>query len=114
MVCERVVADDWLVSINGNRYSVLCQLSGQTVQVVREADRWVTWHRRQVVAEHAALGGLAKLVMLPEHGPGAFTRNAHKRRSTPRVHEPQKPGRQVEMRDLAICEHLGNALSEAA
>jgi hypothetical protein len=36
MVRDRVVADDWLVSIDGNRYSALFVLIGKTVQVVRE------------------------------------------------------------------------------
>ena len=36
MVRERVVAEDWLVSIDGNRYSVPFVLIGKTVQVVRE------------------------------------------------------------------------------
>ena len=36
MVRERVVADDWLVSLEGNRYSVPFGLIGKTVQVVRE------------------------------------------------------------------------------
>jgi hypothetical protein len=33
---DRVVADDWLVSIDGNRYSVPFMLIGKTVQVVRQ------------------------------------------------------------------------------
>jgi hypothetical protein len=35
MVRERVVADDWLVSIDSNRYSVPWRLIGETVHVVR-------------------------------------------------------------------------------
>ena len=110
MVRERVVADDWLVSIDGNRYSVPCRLIGQTVQVVREADNWVIRHRGAVVAEHAVRSGRAQLVMLPEHGPGALARNPRQRRSSPTMRVPAEDGRNVEVRDLAVYD----ALSEAA
>jgi hypothetical protein len=35
MVRHRAVAEDWLVSIDGNRYPVPFALIGKTVQVVR-------------------------------------------------------------------------------
>ena len=44
MVRERKVAEDWLVSIDANRYSVPFALIGKTVQISREADRWVIRH----------------------------------------------------------------------
>jgi transposase len=123
MVRERVVAEDWLVSIEGNRYSVPFALIGQSVQVVREGGCWVMRHRGQVVAEHAVLGGRAQLSVRPEHGPGAATRNARKRYATHLA--DQQPatgaglvvdtGREVEVRDLAIYEQLlGAELLEAA
>lgn len=34
MVRDRVVADDWLVSLDANRYSVPFALIGKTLQVV--------------------------------------------------------------------------------
>lgn len=37
---DRVVADDWLVAIDANRYSVPCRLIGKTVQVVRSDGVW--------------------------------------------------------------------------
>lgn len=114
MVRDRVVATDWLVSIDGNRYSVPCRLIGQTVQVVRQEDRWVIRHRGQIVAEHAVLGGRARLAMLPEHGPGAIGRNVRKRQSTPRLGERSDVGREVEVRDLSVYERLSSTLSEAA
>lgn len=114
MVRDRVVADDWLVSIDNNRYSVPCRLIGQTVQVVRQNDRWVIRHRGEVVAEHTVLTGRARLAMLPEHGPGAIGRNARKRLSTPRLGERLDVGREVEVRDLSIYEQLSTTLSEAA
>ncbi len=42
---ERVVADDWLVSIDANRYSVPWRLIGKTVQVVRVGASWQISHR---------------------------------------------------------------------
>lgn len=120
MIRERVVAEDWLVSIDGNRYSVPCRLIGQTVQVAREVDRWVIRHRGQIVAEHALLEGRAQLAVHPEHGPGAASRNARQRYATPRQSMDAASGRhEVEVRDLAIYDHLSNetgaaALSEAA
>jgi hypothetical protein len=119
MVRERVVAEDWLVSIDGNRYSVPCRLIGQTVQVAREVDQWVIRHRGQVVAEHAVLEGRAQLAVRPEHGPGAASRNARQRYATPRPSTAADAVRhEVEVRDLAFYEHLStggaSSLSEAA
>ena len=115
MVRERVVAQDWLVSIDSNRYSVPCRLIGQTVQVVREADRWVIRHRGQIVAEHPVLAGRAQLSVQPGHGPGAASRNARQRYGSPQNATMQASGHEVEVRDLAIYEQLSVAtLSEAA
>jgi hypothetical protein len=116
MVRERVVAEDWLVSIDSNRYSVPCRLIGQTVHVVREADRWVIRHRGQVVAEHAVLDGRAQLSVRPEHGPGAASRNARSRYGKPRAMSREPAGlNDVEVRDLGVYDRLGGtALSEAA
>jgi len=116
MVRDRVVADDWLVSIDSNRYSVPCRLIGQTVQVVRETDRWVIRHRGQIVAEHAVLDGRSQLSVRPEHGPGAAARNARQRYGKPRHPTAvQASAQEVEVRDLAVYDQLsGRTLSEAA
>jgi transposase len=116
MVRERVVAEDWLVSIDSNRYSVPCRLIGQTVHVVREADRWVIRHRGQVVADHAVLDGRAQLSVRPEHGPGAASRNARSRYGKPRAMSREPAGlHDVEVRDLGVYDRLGGTnLSEAA
>jgi hypothetical protein len=118
LVRERVVAEDWLVSIDGNRYSVPCRLIGKTVQVVREIDRWVIRHRGQVVAEHTVLEGRAQLAVIPQHGPGATSRNVRQRYGTPRRTAAAADRDEVEVRDLGIYEHLATtgaaALSEAA
>lgn len=113
MVRERVVADDWLVSIDGNRYSVPFGLIGKTVQVVREGGSWVMRHRGAVVAQHTVLAGRAQLSVRPEHGPGAAARNARQRYAAPRTSATVDPLREVEVRDLAIYERLiGSELAE--
>lgn len=104
---ERVVADDWLVSIDTHRYSVPWRLIGQTVTVVRVGGCWQISHRGAVVAEHAVLAGRHQFSVKPEHGPGAAARNARKRYGD-RVagNEPQAAERlhAVELRDLAVYE----------
>ena len=118
MVRERVVADDWLVSIDANRYSVPFGLIGKTVQVVRQGGVWVIRYRGAVVAEHAVLAGRAQLSVRPEHGPGAVLRNARKRYaevSDLNRSSDDGGGREVEVRDLAIYEQLFESdLREAA
>jgi len=109
MVRDRVVADDWLVSIDGNRYSVPFGLIGKTVQVVREGGSWVVRHRGAVVAEHAVLGGRAQLSVRPEHGPGAAARNARQRYAAPRAAVAAEPAGDVEVRELALYERLFGA-----
>lgn len=108
MVRDRIVADDWLVSIDANRYSVPFALIGKKVQVVRQGGSWVIRHRGAVVAEHPVLAGRAQLSVQPEHGPGAAPRNVRQRHGS---RPPQSPvsvdlSRDVEVRDLAIYEHL--------
>jgi len=110
-----VVADDWLVSIDGNRYSVPFVLIGKTVQVVREGGSWIIRHRGAVVAEHAVLAGRGQLSVCHGHGPGAAARNARQRYSAPRSSATTDPVREVQVRDLAIYERLiGVELVEAA
>ncbi len=111
MVRERVVAEDWLVSIEGNRYSVPFALIGKTVQVVREGGHWIVRHRGGVVAEHPALTGRAQLSVRPEHGPGAALRNARKRYAELPVSgmHAVDTAEDVEVRDLATYEQLMEA-----
>jgi transposase len=104
-VRERVVAGDWLVAIEGNRYSVPFRLIGRTVQIVREGARWVIRHQGAIVAEHALLAGCGGLSVDPAHGPGAAVRNARKRYAElPAPHRPIE--RDVEVRDLLVYEQL--------
>lgn len=108
-VRERVVAGDWLVAIDANRYSVPFALIGQTVQVVREADHWLIRHRGRVVAKHPALTGRSQLSVRPEHGPGAVARNARIRfaqGTSARGERHHEIGREVEVRDPALYDRL--------
>ena len=105
-VRERVVADDWLVAIDSNRYSVPCRLIGKRVQVVRTGGQWQIRYGGQLVAEHPVLAGHYQLSVLAEHGPGALARNARQRFSSPRADGPQQTTGTVQVRDLAIYEQL--------
>jgi len=112
MVRDRVVADDWLITLAGHRYSVPYALIGRTVQVIREGEQWVVRHQGQVVAQHAVLTDGAQWSVDPAHGPGAALRNARKRYAeaiAPAdgvIERGAIAGRDVEVRDLAVYEHL--------
>jgi transposase len=118
MVRERKVAEDWLVSIDANRYSVPFALIGKTVQVSREADRWVIRHAGRIVAEHEVLAGRYQLSVKPEHGPGALPRNQRQRfaaAGTRAAAADPNAEREVQIRDLDVYEQLlGTELREAA
>ena len=108
---ERVVANDWLVAIDTNRYSVPWRLIGKTVEVVRVGGYWQISHRGQIVAEHAVLAGRHQLSVNPAHGPGAVARNARKRFSEEAAaNEPNSAGadlsQAVEVRDLGVYDQL--------
>lgn len=100
----RVVADDFLVSLDSNRYSVPFRLLGRTVEVQRREGRIVIRYHGAVVAEHDELLGRHQMRLLPEHGPGAIARNPRQPRLR-HVDRPQRPRADdlaVEVRDLAV------------
>ena len=104
----RIVADDFLVSLDTNRYSVPFTLIGHTVEVERRDGQVRILHRGRLVAAHEELVGRHQLRVLPEHGPGAVARNARLRSSTPVGPPPATGGDtlQVEQRDLAHYDAL--------
>jgi transposase len=107
----RVVASDWLVTIDTNRYSVPWRLIGRSVEVLRVGAAWHIRHRGALIAEHAVLPGRYALSVKPEHGPGAVARNARKRYTGSAmlsVNEPASGERfaVVEQRDLTTYEQL--------
>src|SRR6266536_1314280 len=103
----RIVAEDYLVNVDTNRYSVPFTLIGQTVEVLRRAGQLVIFHRGARVAEHPELPGRHQLRLLPEHGPGASARTARRLQSTRPSRPPATPRLlDVEVRDLALYEAL--------
>jgi transposase len=99
----RIVASDFLVSLDTNRYSVPFRLIGQAVEVVRAGGEVRIHHRGQLVAQHAELLGRHEVRVLPEHGPGAIARNGRKGSTiAPRRNIPESL--EVEVRDLATYE----------
>lgn len=103
----RRVAEDDLVSLDTNRYSVPCTLIGQTVEVERGAETVRVDHRGTLVASHPRLEGTHRLVILPEHGPGALARHPRRLHATAPPATPRpEPLPEVEVRDLAVYEQL--------
>jgi transposase len=102
---SRVVAEDWLVAIDANRYSVPWRLIGKSVDVVRVGDTWQISYQGEVVAEHPVLDGRHQLHVDPAHGPGAVSRNARTRFSDPSAPTASVP-HDIEVRDLAVYEQL--------
>lgn len=112
---SRVVASDWLVSIDANRYSVPWRLIGATVEVFRVGGHWQIRHRGAVVAEHPVLTGRYGLSVNPEHGPGALARNARTRyaesaRLAAEAPATAEPFAAVEQRDLSVYEQMLEAV----
>jgi transposase len=102
---SRVVASDYLISFETNRYSVPFTLIGQTVEVHRQGEVLAIFHRGEVVARHRVLTGQHQLAILPEHGPGALARTVRQRRSTLlELRRPLLTSPEVEHRDLAWYE----------
>jgi len=103
----RIVADDYLVSFQTNRYSVPYRLIGKAVEVLALGDTLRIEHGGQAVAEHPRLAGKHQMRILPEHGPGPAARNARQRYAHPApVAELNRwvgPD-EVEVRDLAVYE----------
>jgi transposase len=103
---SRIVASDYLVSFETNRYSVPFSLIGQTVEVERQGGHVVLYHRDRPVAHHEIPAGKYQLVQRPEHGPGAVARNVRRRFATANGTDAREAVHEVEVRDLALYEHL--------
>jgi transposase len=105
---SRIVAGDYLVSVETNRYSVPFPLIGRVVEVTRRDGEIRILHRSELVAVHRELPGKYGVRIDPAHGPGALARTTRQRRSTPwPVDRPDRPAHEdVEIRDLAIYDTL--------
>ncbi len=106
----RVVAEDFLVSLDTNRYSVPFRFIGRTVTVQRREGRVVIQYQGQVVADHPELPGRHQVRVVPEHGPGAVARTTRR----PHLHAVERVTRPrtmptVEVRDLAVYEACAQA-----
>lgn len=102
---RRIVAEDYLVSFETNRYSVPFRLMGQEVEVRRRQGQLELRHRGTLVATHAILAGKYQVVILPEHGPGPIARTQRTLRTTPAPPRPVTPV-DVVIRDLQVYEAL--------
>jgi transposase len=106
----RVVAEDFLVNLDTNRYSVPFRFIGRTVTVQRREGRVLIRYQEQLIAEHAELPGRHQVRLLPEHGPGAVARNTRQ----PQLHAVERVAQPwsmppVEVRDLAVYEACAQA-----
>ena len=103
---SRLVASDYLVSFDTNRYSVPFHPIGQAVEVEPKTEAIHIYQRGKLVATHPRVGGRYQLSIYPEHGPGAAARNARRRRSSLPPPGHSTPFADVEVRDLAVYEQL--------
>jgi transposase len=105
---SRIVASDYLVSLDTHRYSVPFTLIGETVEVKRCTDVVQIFHRGELIATHRRLPGKYGLSIQPEHGPGAIARNVRRRSSSVALGEldGHQHAAQVEIRDLGVYEQL--------
>lgn len=107
---SRIVAEDYLVSLATNRYSVPCRFIGQRVEVQRRGETIHIFHRDQEIATHAVLPGQHQFRIRPEHGPGAIARTTRQRRSTVSgLGSVTRMLPAVEVRDLACYEAVCGA-----
>lgn len=108
LAVSRIVADDYLVSFDTNRYSVPFHLISKPVTVQTDAGELVIRHQDREVARHPVLAGKHQMRILPEHGPGALARNRRQRIAQPEVRLLNRwfGPPEVEVRDLAAYEQV--------
>lgn len=106
---SRIVASDYLVSFETNRYSVPFTLIGQTVEVEAPDTQVGIFHRGTLVATHPRLLGHHQFHILPEHGPGALQRSQRRQRPSPfAATAAYHTFPDVEIRDLALYDTLAH------
>jgi transposase len=110
---SRIVASDYLVSFQTNRYSVPFALIGQTVELQVRDGQLLIHHRGRCVAEHPLLSAQHQLRILPEHGPGAIARNVRQRFALAGAASVPAYQNDVQVRDLALYEQLAVLASVA-
>jgi transposase len=105
---SRIVASDYLVSVETNRYSVPFNLIGQTVEFQRTGSVLTFYHHDRAVAQHQIADGHHQVKILPEHGPGAIARKARCASSPSPAHGRAALLEEVEVRDLSLYERLSD------
>jgi hypothetical protein len=110
---SRLVATDYLVTFDTNRYSVPFHLIGQAVEVERHSSGVRIYHRGELAAEHPQLSGRYQLSIQPQHGPGAAARNVRRKLSSLPSTASSDHFSEVEIRDLAIYEQLAGETAAA-
>ncbi len=106
---SRIVASDYLVSFDTNRYSVPFSLISQTVEVEVADEQVRVFHRGALVAMHPRLLGQHQFHILPEHGPGAVQRSQRRQRPSPFAATTAHAAfPEVEIRDLALYDALAH------
>jgi len=104
---SRIVAEDWLVSFQTNRYSVPFSLIGKTVSVEPCGNEVRIYHHDDLIAVHELRQGRYEMSIRPEHGPGAIARNARKPHGLGASTTQLIPTlSEVEVRDLSVYEQL--------
>jgi transposase len=106
----RTVANDCMVSLDTNRYSVPWRLVGSTVEISVVQHQVRVFHRGSLVACHRLLTGRHEMIRDPEHFRGLLRLDAERKRagSTAVVGDLLWPIPQVEVevRDLAVYESV--------
>jgi transposase len=104
MCLNRIVASDYLVTVDTKRYSVPFRLIGEAVEVERSAGEIRLYHGGELVARHPQLPERHHLSILPEHGPGALRRS--RKHSSIAARTGSAGVEEVEIRDLQVYEEL--------
>ncbi len=104
----RSVANDCLVTLDTNRYSVPWRLVGERLEVSVVQQRVQLFHRGKIVATHALCSGRHQVIRDPEHFRGLFRTESSRRRPATAPASPQGlwcvSVPEVEVRDLAVYE----------
>jgi transposase len=102
----RQVPSDVLVSFGGNRYSVPWRYVGETVEVQVRGNEVVLLFRGEPIACHPKLAGSGQRHVDPAHLLGLFRSPGERPTPHPPQFDPQWPGDEVMIRDLAIYDQV--------
>ncbi|WP_157671769.1 Mu transposase domain-containing protein [Desulfuromonas soudanensis] len=105
-VVTRVVPPDVLVNFSGNRYSVPWRYVGETVEVQVRGSEVLLLFRGEPIACHSKLAGSGQRCIDPAHLQGLFRNPCERPAPHPPRFDPQWPGDDVMIRDLAIYDQV--------